>query len=201
MMGKKLILLVPILLLLIHGVTFADGGPGGPLPPPDPRQDPNVVGAYIKGDFTIAYDKANPNQYTHHNLHAVLEWAKMQKGMVSGIERGKPGRISLKTLRPPVPGKRVMPPLKETHLFSATMNQPNSKNLCTYTENELILKYWDLPNQLQIPEAFGIPNGKAYITQLKIINKDFCGNLNVQEPQAMIHGEVEIFLYKLIGTP
>lgn len=200
-MGKK-ILLVPILLVLIHGVAFADGGPGLPSTPPDPRQDPNVVGAYIKGYFTVAYDKANPNQYTHHNVHAVLEWTKLRKGVVNGIERGKPGRMSLKKLRPaPLPEKRDMPPLKETHLFSATINEPNSKNLCMYTENELIQKYWNLPNQLQIPEDFGIPNGKAYLTELKIVDKDFCGNLNVQEPKAMIRGEVEIFLYKTIGGP
>jgi len=203
MMEKKLIfLLVPILLLLMHGVTIADGGPGLQVPPPDPRQDPNVVGAYIKGYFTIAYDKANPNQYTHHNVHAVLEWTNLRRGVVNGIERSKPGRINLKKLRPaPLPEKKVMIPLKETHLFSATVNEPNSKNLCEYTENELIQKYWDLPNQLQIPEGFGVQNGKAYLTQLKIINKDFCGNLSVQEPKAMIHGEVEIFLYKTIGGP
>lgn len=149
--------------------------------PPD-----NATGAYLKGYFTVSLTEP-----TTHIVHAVLEWDRtgVKKGMVKGIEKGKVGSIDLKKLT-----KREIP-VKGVHLFSAAITEPKSQNLCTYPEDYLRAKYGDLPDNFGVPAAFGIPEGKCYITQIKIINKDFCGDLNKQELHAMIRGEVEILLY------
>jgi len=186
MKRKISVILAFIFIFIIHGVAFA-GGKAQPCPEPPE----NPTGAYVKGYFTAAYDKANLPQYTHHNVHAVLEWDRTgaKKGMVKGIEKGKVGSIDLKKLT-----KRVIP-VKEVHLFSATLKEPDSMNLCSYEEKFLRDKYCDLPDTMGVPAAFGLPQAKACVTQIKIINKDFCGDAHKQEPDAMIRGEVEILLY------
>ncbi len=188
MKRKIAILLVFVFTVIIHGVALADGG-GLPPPPPSPPGD--ATGPYVKGYFTIACDKANPGQYTHHDLHAVLDWdrARGARGMVRGIERGKPGSFDLKKFT-----KRATP-AKEVHLFSAAITMPQSANLCSYTDDHFKRKYFSLPSQLGIPAAFGLPQATPYITQLKITEKDSCGDLSKQELGAMIRGEVEILLY------
>lgn len=188
MKRKISVILAFIFTFIIHGVAFGGGiAPPCPLPkPPD-----HATGAYVKGYFTVAYDKANLPQYTHHDVHAVLEWDRTgaKKGMVRGIEKGKVGSIDLNKLT-----KRVIP-VKQVHLFSAAIPEPDSQNLCNYTEDFFTEKYCDLPNKLRVQAAFGVPQATCYITQIKIINKDFCGDLKKQEPDAMIRGEVEILLY------
>jgi hypothetical protein len=173
----------------IHGVALGDGG-GIPAEVPSPTG--NIVGAYVKGFFTIGVDKLNPNQYTHHNIHAVLEWADRRQQTVRGIDKKGPGRIDLNRLRKTVPEKKVVTPIgKEVHLFSAAIEKNGSQNLCSYSADHLKNAYQYLPPQLGVPEAFGIPNAKTYISKFKIINKDSCGD----ERKAMIQGEVEILLY------
>jgi hypothetical protein len=127
------VILTLIFTFTINGVTF-----GGILPLPHPiplplRPPADVTGAYVKGYFTVGYDKANFPQYTHHNVHAVLEWDRtgVKEGMVKGIEKGKVGSIDLKKLT-----KRVIS-VQEVHLFSATISEPKSQNLCSYPEDYL----------------------------------------------------------------
>lgn len=107
---------------------------------------------------------------------------------MKGIEKGKVGSIDLKELT-----KEVIP-VKAVHLFSAAIPGPG-QNLCKYDENYIRGIYWDLPEKLGVPAAFGLPSAKVYITRIKIINKDFCGDVNQEEPGAMIRGEIEILLY------
>ena len=188
MKRSSLVILAFIFAFIIYGVALGGFAPQPPIPKPPE----NPTGAYVKGYFTVAYDKTNLPQCTHHNVHAVLEWDRTgaKEGMVKGIEKGKVGSIDLKKLT-----KRVIP-VNEVHLFSATIPETKSHNLCKYTEDYLRAVYWDLPNKLRVPAAFGFPpQAMYYITKLKIINKDFCGDLNKQEPDAMIRGEVEILLY------
>jgi len=122
----------------------------------------------------------------------VLQWdrAGAKKGMVKGIEKGKVGSIDFKKLT-----KRVLP-AKEVHLFSKTIVTEPSKNLCEYTGDELKAKYWDLPSELGVPAAFGLPQATHHITQVKITDIDSCGDRKKHEPGAMIRGEVEILLYQ-----
>jgi hypothetical protein len=189
MKRKISVILTFIFTFIIHGVAF--GGFVAEPPPKPPELPGGATGAYVKGYFTVAYDKANLPQHTHHNVHAVLEWDRTgaKEGMVRGIEKGKVGSIDLKKLT-----KRAIP-VKGVHLFSAIISEPKSQNLCSYPEEYLIAKYWDLPDQLRIPAAFGVPQAKCHVKQVKIINKDFCGDLNKKEPDAMIRGEIEILLY------
>ncbi len=185
MKRKISVILAFIFTFIIHGVGFGGGGKVQLPKPPD-----NPTGVYVKGYFTAGYDKTNLSQYTHHNVHAVLEWDRTgaKKGMVRGIEKGKVGSIDLKKLT-----KKVTP-IEGVHLFSAAINKPESINLCDYTEKYLKGEYSYLPDKLGVPAAFGVPQAKCYITQLKIINKEFCGEFG-KEPDAMIRGEVEILLY------
>lgn len=184
---KKMIsvILAFIFTFMIGGVSF-----GGKIlePPPPPSKPPaDVTGAYVKGYFTVAYDKAYPHKYTHHNVHAVLEWDRTgaKNGMVKGIEKGKVGSIDLKKLT-----KTAIPP-QPKHLFSTTVYKPDNENLCKYNGEFLRGTYGHLPNELRVQEAFGVPDGKCYITKLEITDKDFCGD----QPNAMIRGEVEILIY------
>lgn len=184
---KKMIsvILAFFLTFMISGVSF-----GGKIlePPPPPSKPPaDVTGAYVKGYFTVAYDKANPPQYTHHNVHAVLQWDRtgVKEGMVKGIEKGKVGSIDLKKLM-----KTVISP-QAVHLFSTTVYKPQSESLCKYTGEFLRETYGYLPNTLHVQKAFGVPECTCYMTELRIINQDFCGD----QQHAMIHGEVQILLY------
>ena len=189
-MKKTTVFLAFVFAFTIHGVVLGDGGGiPGEVPPPTG----NIVGAYVKGSFTIAVDKFNPNQYTHHNIHAVLEWADREQQTVRGIDRVGPRRIDLDKLRKAVPEKRGVTSARreKVHLFSAPIEAPRSQNLCNYPAYHLKNKYKDLPRDLGIPEAFGIPNAKTYISKLEIIDTDFCED----DRKAMIHGEVEILLY------
>jgi hypothetical protein len=205
MKGKKAILLAFILILAVHGVALGDGGAGlqsVSALPQDPRQNPNTVGAYIKGHFTVAYDKATPNQYTHHDLHAVLEWS-MTQGKLKGWLQKNEKLYEVTDFKKRMTGVTVMTkpvkPRREMHLFSTQFSEPGGKALCEYGEDELMLKYWKLPMTLAVPEAFGVQGAETYITKLKIIKKDFCGasgTPHVQEPKAMIYGEIDIFIYK-----
>jgi hypothetical protein len=202
MKGKKATLLAFILILAVRGIALGDGGPGPIPPPPDPRQDPMTVGAYIKGHFTIAYDRATPNQYTHHNVHAVLEWV-MQSGKLKGWFQKKEKFYEVTDFRKRITGitEKTKParPLRQIHLFSAPVSEPQSKPLCDYGEDELKQKYWNLPIQQGVPDAFGVPGANTYITKLRIIKRDFCGAAGTpieQEPKAMIYGEIEILIYK-----
>jgi hypothetical protein len=186
MKRKISVILAIILTFIIHGVSLGGFAPPQPIPKPPP----NPTGAYVKGYFTVAYDKAILPQYTHYNVHVVLEWDKagVKEGMVKGIEKGKVGSFDLKKLT-----KRVIP-VETLHLFSAAVPGPG-KNLCEYDGDYIRGIYWDLPNKLGVPAAFGLPQAKVYITQIKIINKDFCGDRKKEEPDAMIRGEIEILLY------
>lgn len=202
---NKTILLAWILALTLHGLVFADGGPGihsVPGLPPDPSQNPNIAGAYVKGHFTVAYDRATPNQYTHHDFHAVLEWF-MTQGRLKGKLQGKDTLYNVIDFKKRITGmtekKTPVKLSKEMHLFSTQFKEPGGKALCEYGEDELKQKYWKLPMALGVPEAFGVQGTETYITKLKIIKRDFCGapgTPHVQEPKAMIYGEVEIFIYK-----
>jgi hypothetical protein len=180
------VILAFILTFIIHGVAL--GGFAPPKPIPEPPVHP--TGAYVKGYFTVAYDKANLPQFTHYNVHAVLEWdrAGVKEGMVKGIEKGKVGSFDLKELT-----KEVIQ-VKAVHLFSAAIPGPG-RNLCTYDDDYIRGIYWDLPDKLGVPAALGLPGAKVYITKIKIINKDFCGDVDKEEPGAMIRGEIEILLY------
>ena len=156
----------------------------------NPPED--ATGVYVKGYFTVAYDKANLPQFTHYSVHAVLEWdrAGVKEGRVRGIEKGKVGSSDLKELT-----KEVIS-VKAVRLFSAAIPGPG-RNLCAYEEDYIRGIYPDLPRQLGVPAAFGFPGYEAYITRIKIIDKDSCGVVTRQEPGAMIRGEVEILLYKI----
>jgi len=192
MKGKIAILSAIVFTFVIHGVALADGGGGIPTIPPPPQ---NPTGVYVKGYFTIAYEKANLPNYAHHNVHAVLRWSKVDKGMVKGIEKGKRRNIDLQKFRKV---ERVESPstlAKEVHLFSGYVPEPKSKNLCKYDDDYLRAKFFNLPAAWNVPAAFGIPQAKTYVTQLKITDTDFCGDTSKQEPDAMIRGEVEILLY------
>ena len=186
-MKGKIVFLWLFLFLSTYGVAFGDGS-GLPVPPLAPNPE-NIVGGYVRGFFTAAVDQLNPNQYSHHNIHVVLEWAKTAEGEVKGIDKGTEGRILLKRFaKPQIPAKKV-------HLFSAEVVKPNSGNLCNWNAETLRDAYQFLPEHLNVARAFGVPKGKAYITELKILNKDFCGDLSKAEQKAMIHGEVEILIY------
>ena len=186
-MKGKIVFLWLFLFLSTYGVAFGDGS-GLPVPPLAPNPE-NIVGGYVQGFFTVAVDQLNLNQYTHHNIHALLEWVKTAEGEVRGIDKGTEGRILLKRFaKPQIPAKKV-------HLFSAAVVKPNSRNLCEYTDQWLKDVYQFLAEDLMVPRAFGVPKGKAYITELKILNKDFCGDRSKAEQKAMIHGEVEILIY------
>ncbi len=181
------VILAFILTFIIHGAAF-----GGFAPPPAiPKPPENPTGAYVKGYFTVAYDKAHLAQFTHYNVHFVLEWdrAGVGEGMVKGIEKGKVGSFDLKELT-----GRVIP-VEAVHLFSAAVPGPG-QNLCNYTDDYIRATGWYLPETLGVPAVFGMPEFKYYITKLKIINKDFCGDVTKEEPGAMIRGEIEILLYK-----
>ena len=175
-----------ILTFIIYEVAL--GGFAPPKPPPNPPA--NATGVYVKGYFTVAYDKANLPQFTHYNVHAVLEWVRtgVKEGMVKGIEKGKVGSFDLKELT-----KEVIQ-VKAVHLFSAAIPGPG-RNLCEYDDDYIRGIYWDLPDKLGVPAAFRFPGYKAYITHIKIINKDSCGDVTKEEPGAMIRGEIEILLY------
>jgi hypothetical protein len=180
------VILAFILAFIIHGVALGGFAPPKPIPkPPD-----YATGAYVKGYFTVAYDKANLPKFTHYNVHAVLEWDRtgVKEGMVKGIEKGKVGSFDLKELT-----KEVIQ-VKAVHLFSAAIPGPG-RNLCTYDDDYIRGIYWDLPDKLGVPAAFGLPGAKVYITKTKIINKDSCGDVTKEEPGAMIRGEIEILLY------
>ncbi len=144
-----------------------------------------------KGCFTVAYDKAHLAQFTHYNAHIVLKWDRtgVKEGMVKGIEKGKVGSFDLKDFT-----NRVIP-VEAVHLFSAAVPGPG-QNLCNYTDEFIRAVAWDLPDTLGVPAAFGLPGFNYYITKLKIINKDFCGDAKKEEPGAMILGEIEILIYK-----
>lgn len=186
-MKGKIVFLCLFLFLSTYGVAFGDGAAIPPeIPPPDPE---NIVGGYVRGFFTVAVNQLNPNQYTHHNIHVLLEWVKTAEGEVKGIDKGTEGRILLKRF------SRTLIPVKKVRLFSAEVVKPNSRNLCTYDETHLKNVYHYLLEDLKVARAFGVPKGKAYITDLKILNKDFCGDLSKAEPKAMIQGEVEILIY------
>lgn len=202
MKREKAILLALILMFTAYGVALGDGSPGITQAPPDPTQDPNTVGASIKGHFTVAYDKATPNQYTHHNVHAVLEWS-MTQGKLKGWRQKKEKLYEVIDFKKRMTGitvktKPATPP-REIHLFSAPIVEPKSKLLCDYTDDDLKLKYWDLPDKLGVPEAFGVAGANTYIKKLKVIKRDFCGAAGTpieKEPKAMIYGEIEILIYK-----
>jgi hypothetical protein len=86
MKGKIAILLVFVFTFIIHGVAFGDGG-GIPAAPPAPPG--NVTGAYVKVIF-CCLRRADPNKYTHHNVHAVLQWDRTgAKRDGWRIEKGK----------------------------------------------------------------------------------------------------------------
>ena len=186
-MKGKIVFLWVFFFLSTYGVAFGDGAGIPPLIQA-PNAD-NIVGGYVRGFFTAAVDQLNPNQYTHHNIHVLLEWAKTAEGEVRGIDKGTEGKILLKRIaRPQIPAKKV-------HLFSAAVVKPNSGNLCKWNAETLKDAYQFLPDALNVARAFGVPKGKAYITDLKILNQDFCGDRNKAEQKAMIHGEVEILIY------
>jgi len=185
MKWKISVILAFILALVIHGAAY--GGVAAPKPPPKPPENP--TGVYIRGYFTIAYDKGHLPQFTHYDVHVVLELdrAGVKEGMVRGIEKGKVGSFDLKKLT-----KKEIP-VGAVHLFSAAVPGPG-KNLCKYDDDYIRGVYWELPGTLGVPAAFNFP--KYYITKLKITNKDFCGDVNKEELGAMIRGEIEILLYE-----
>ncbi len=172
-----------------HGVALGDGGA---IPPEVSGPTGDIVGAYVKGFLTVGVDKRDPSQNVNHNVHAVLEWTVRQQQTVRGIDKKGPGWIDLNRLRKAVPEKKGVTPIgREVHLFSAAIDKSGSQNLCNYSADHLKNTYHYLPSQLGVPEAFGIPNAKTYISKFKIINKDSCED----KQKAMVHGEVEILLY------
>ncbi len=198
-------LIASIFFLISYGTILGDGfpPPDPNTPPPyDPTTDPAIKGAYLKGTFTAAYDKKDPTKPPNYMVQVILKW-EMDRNKVRTGDKGREKWISLTLFKKNMKiAERVIPswatPLQrkyESHLFSFYV--PVSQiNLCTYETGYLKRNLNDKVTELGVAKAFGWPSDKAYLSKVNITMKSSCGDLSRFDENAMIAGEVEIFLYQ-----
>ena len=175
-----------------YGVVLGDGG-GEEPPPYNPLTDSTVFGAYIKGFFTAAYDKQEPIQNPHYNVHVLLKWETKQN-KVRVRQGGQDKWIKLNQFL----GDNKLPIGRQTrgpHLLSLPLPVTQGKNLCKYEETYLQKRWWDKQMEAGVAKAFGWPSAEVYLSKVKKTGEDFCGDPTKVEPEAMIMGELELFLY------
>lgn len=179
-----------------YGVVLGDGG-GEEPPPYNPLADSTVFGAYIKGFFTAAYNKQNTTQNPNYNVHVLLKWDITKNGLRIRKE-GKDMWMGLDNFlmanKLPI-GK----PTKGPHLLSLPLPVTQGKNLCKYEETYLQRRWWDKPMEAGVAKAFGWPLAEVHLSKVKKTGEDFCGDPTKVEPEAMIMGEIELFLFTKVS--
>lgn len=186
-----------IFFLVSYGMVLGDGAEQPPPPSPDPTADATVVGAFLKGTFTAAYDKQN--QIPQYNVHVVLGWYRKQD-KVKGWENKEEKWFTFDEFAKKMNLTRQA--ILDTHLFSfAAPVNPNIPNLCSYTEIYLKNRWQSAPAQVGVAKAFGLPSANVYISKIIITKQDFCGDRTKTEQEAMIMGQVDIFLYTKLSKP
>ena len=163
MKAKMVILLATgiIFTFVIYGMAFAEGGEPPPVPPCTNLPPPNS-GPYLKGYLIVTYDKYAARtelQPEHYNVAAILEEDKGVFGCSNS---------------------------KAKHIFSISLPVGN-RDLCSLNDNYFIQTYGHMPCNLDVGKPFGL-QGIPVITELKITNKDNCGDIE----KAKILGTVRI---------
>jgi hypothetical protein len=200
-MKRTLKLIVFLTLVAMTAVSYttawADGAREPPItgcenPPVPTNQSP-----VIHGTFTASYfmeDGQNPKYYS---IQTVLKTTKVitDKQMMEKLGISSAGCAKMKTDEE----KKIKSGNKEkcprfesaeidlTRLHTFPKFIVIHKDLCEYTENDLMSLYWARPCNVEIQKEFSL-TGHAVLTDIKITNKNNC----TDKERAAISGTFKI---------
>ena len=197
-MKRTLKLIVFLTLVAMTAVSYttawADGAREPPItgcenPPVPTNQSPVIHGTFTASYFMV--DGQNPKYYS---IQTVLKTTKVitDKQTMEKLRISSAGCTKMKTDEKKSGNKEKCPrfesaeiEINRLHIFSKCI--VIHKDLCNYTENDLMSLYWARPCNVEIQKEFGL-TGHAVLTDIKITNQNHCND----KERAAISGTFKI---------
>ncbi len=200
-MGRKVKLMMFLAFVAMFTVSYTTAwADGAKEPPKDGCEDlplPTNQSPVIHGTFTASYFVEDGQPAKYYSIQTVLKTTKVitNKQMMEKLKISSAGCTKMKTdeekkiksgNKDKCPGfESAEIDLTKLHTFPKYI--VIHKNLCEYTENDLMSLYWARPCNVKIQEEFGL-KGRAVLTDIKIINQNHCDD----EKKAAISGTFKI---------
>ena len=197
-MKRTLKLIVFLTLVAMIAVSYttawADGAPELPITGCDNPPVPTNQSPVIHGTFTASYfmeDGQNPKYYS---IQTVLKTTKVitDKQMMKKLDISSAGCTKMKTDSKKSGNKEKCPRFESAEIEIDRLHTfPKfiviHKDLCEYTENDLMSLYWARPCNVAIQKEFGL-TGHAVLSDIKITNRNHCNDME----KAAISGTFKI---------